>query len=124
MAGEPVLIVEDNPANLKLIRVLLAEKGYTVRTATDAEEAISVLATFQPRLILMDIQLPGMNGLELTQRLKSEPATRDVVIIALTAYAMEDVEEKALSAGCAGFIPKPVDILALLKIVEGSLASA
>lgn len=109
MAGEPILIVDDNPANLKLARVLLASEGYEVRTATDAEEALAVLREFLPDLILMDIQLPGMDGLELTRRLKSDSKTCDVAILALTAYAMKGDEERALAAGCDGYIAKPID---------------
>ena len=124
MAGEAILVVDDNPVYLKLIRVLLTAKGYEIRTATDAEEALTVLGTFRPRLILMDVQLPGMTGLELTQRLKSDPTTRNLIIVALTAYAMKGDEEKALHAGCDGFIPKPVDVKTLPGVVAGYLARA
>ncbi len=117
MAGEPILIVDDNPVNLKLIRVLLAGEGYTVRTAVDAEEALAALETFRPRLILMDVQLPGMDGLELTRRLKADPAMDGVVIVALTAYAMKGDEQKALDAGCDGYIPKPIDTRTLPGVV-------
>ena len=109
MAGEPILVVDDNMVNLKLLRVTLTVEGYDVRTAIDAEQAMSVLASFSPRLILMDIQLPGMDGLELTRRLKADPATRDSVILAVTAYAMKGDEEKALAAGCDGYVTKPID---------------
>ena len=109
MAGEPILIVDDNPANLKLARVLLASEGYEVRTAADAEEAVAVLKAFRPRLILMDIQLPGMDGLELTRRLKADPEMRGIVILGLTAYAMKGDEERILAAGCDGYIAKPID---------------
>ena len=109
MAGEPILIVDDNPINLKLARVLLTGEGYQVRTATDAEEALEVLQQFKPRLILMDIQLPGMDGLSLTRRLKADPATKDAIILGLTAYAMRGDEEKVLEAGCDGYVPKPID---------------
>jgi two-component system, cell cycle response regulator DivK len=124
MAGEPILIVDDNPANLKLARVLLALEGYEVRTATDAEEALAVLREFLPDLILMDIQLPGMDGLELTRRLKSDSKTCDVAILALTAYAMKGDEERALAAGCDGYIAKPIDTKRLTGQVAALLRGA
>ncbi len=109
MAGEPILIVDDNPINLKLARVLLTNEGYEVKTAPDAEEALKIIETFKPRLILMDIQLPGMDGLELTRRLKNAPETKDILVLALTAYAMKGDDEKAMAAGCDGYITKPID---------------
>jgi two-component system, cell cycle response regulator DivK len=109
MAGEDVLVVDDNPANLKLARVLLTAEGFVVRTAGDAEEAMRVLETFRPAVVLMDIQLPGMDGLELTRRLKADPATAEIKIIALTAYAMKGDDVKARAAGCDGYIAKPID---------------
>ncbi len=117
MAGEPILIVDDNQANLKLARVVLSTEGYLVQTATNAAEALKVLEEFAPRLILMDIQLPGINGLELTQKLKSDPRWRSVVIIAFTAYAMKGDEEKAKAAGCDGYLTKPSSIKTLGKVV-------
>lgn len=110
MPGAPILIIDDNPINLKLARVLLVAEGYDVRTASHAEEAFAVLREFQPQLILMDIQLPGMDGLALTRRLKADPATRDVIVLALTAYAMKGDCERAIQAGCDGYIPKPIDV--------------
>jgi CheY-like chemotaxis protein len=124
MAGETILIVDDNLANLKLVRILLAAEGYDVRTATDAQEAVDVIRDARPRLILMDIQLPGTDGLQLTRRLRADPATRDTVIIALTAYAMRGDEQKARDAGCDGYIPKPIDTRALASVIEGHLAGA
>ena len=109
MSGEPILIVDDNPANLKLARVLLSAEGFQVRTATAAEEALDMLEEFRPRVILMDIQLPGMDGLELTRRLKGDPRMREIVILALTAYAMKGDRERFLAAGCDGYIAKPID---------------
>jgi two-component system, cell cycle response regulator DivK len=109
MAGEPILIVDDNATNLKLARVLLTVEGYVIRTANDAEEALKILETFAPRLILMDVQLPGLDGLELTRRLKADPGRRDIVILALTAYAMKGDAERARAAGCDGYITKPID---------------
>jgi two-component system, cell cycle response regulator DivK len=123
MAGDTVLIVDDNVANLKLARVLLQGEGYEVSTATDAEEALRLLSTFRPRVILMDIQLPGMDGLELTRRLKSDVATRGIVILALTAYAMKGDEEKARAAGCDGYIAKPIDVDTLPAVIAAHLAS-
>ena len=109
MAGEPILIVDDHPVNLKLARVLLSSHGFEVRTAGDAEEAQAQLKQFAPRLILMDVQLPGMDGLELTRLLKADPAMCGVIIVGLTACAMKGDEEKMLAAGCDGYIAKPID---------------
>src|SRR5713226_177802 len=113
MAKERILIVDDSPLNLKLARVLLAKEGYEVRTAPDGLEVLAMLDTWRPRLILMDIQMPGMDGLTLTRRLKGEPATRNIIVLALTAYAMKDDKEKTLDAGCDGYISKPIDTHAL-----------
>jgi two-component system cell cycle response regulator len=121
MAGEPVLIVDDNPANLKLARVLLSSEGYEVRTAPDAEAALRVLAGFRPNLILVDIQMPGMDGLELTRRLRTDPALRGVVIVALTAYAMKGDDERMLAAGCDGYLAKPIDTRTLPRTIAGYL---
>lgn len=117
MAGEAILIVDDNAINLKLVRVLLVREGYNVRTAGDAEEALEILKDFSPELILMDIQLPGIDGLELTRRLKSEPRTQPITIVALTAYAMKGDHQKVLEAGCDGYIPKPVDTRSLPGLI-------
>jgi CheY-like chemotaxis protein len=121
MPGEPILIVDDNVVNLKLARILLQGEGYDVRTAVTAEDALNLLSTFAPRLVLTDIQLPGMDGLELTRRLKADVATRDVVVLALTAYAMKGDEEKALAAGCDGYVTKPIDISGLPKVIAEHL---
>jgi CheY-like chemotaxis protein len=123
MAGEPILIVDDNAQNLKLARVVLSVEGYDIRTAGDAEEAVRILATFTPRLILMDLQLPGMDGLELTRQLRADPARDGIRIIALTAYAMKGDEAKALAAGCDSYITKPIDTDKLLAVVAECLAT-
>jgi two-component system, cell cycle response regulator DivK len=122
MPGESVLIVDDHPVNLKLIRFLLESEGYHVQCATDADEVLRALETLTPRLILMDIQLPGIDGLALTRRLKSSTRTKDVQIIAITAYAMKGDEERALSAGCDGYIAKPIDTYALPGLIARYLA--
>jgi CheY-like chemotaxis protein len=122
MPGENILIVDDNPQNLKLARVLLTTEGYAVRTAVDAEEALHVLEEFAPALILMDLQLPGMDGLELTRRLKADPARRDTLVLAVTAYAMKGDEARALAAGCDAYVAKPIDTDALPQTIAGLLA--
>jgi CheY-like chemotaxis protein len=118
MPTKSILIVDDNPVNSKLIRVLLAGEGYDVHTAGDADEALRVLKNLSPQLILMDVQLPGTDGLELTRRLKADPATRDIKILGLTAYAMKGDREKILAAGCDGYIAKPIDTRALPGMLE------
>jgi CheY-like chemotaxis protein len=121
MIERSILIVDDNPVNLKLIRILLIGEGYEVHTAGDAEEALRVLERLHPAMILMDIQLPGIDGLELTRRLKADPATQNIRILGLTAYAMKGDEEKMLAAGCDGYIAKPIDTRTLPDVIESYL---
>jgi CheY-like chemotaxis protein len=109
MDGEPILIVDDTPVNLKLTRMLLVNEGYSVVTASSAEEALELLRSYRPRLILADIQLPGMDGLEMTRLIKKDEATRGIAVVALTAFAMKGDEQKAMEAGCDGYITKPID---------------
>lgn len=115
--GERVLIVDDNPTNLKLVAYLVKASGYDVDTAGDADAALASIAAHRPRVILMDLQLPGVDGLELTRKLKSDPATRDIAIIAVTAYAMKGDQEKAFAAGCDGYVTKPIDTRALPQLI-------
>lgn len=117
----PILIVDDNPASLELSRAVLIKKGYDIHTAEDAEEALAVLPTVRPRLILLDLQLPGMDGLELTRRLKAGPTTRGIVIVALTAYALKGDEQHIREAGCDSFVVKPFDVHSLADAVAGLL---
>lgn len=127
MSGASILVIDDNPQNLKLMRLLLTDEGYEVSTAADAEAALQMLDDVEPRAILMDIQLPGMDGLELTRRLKGDDRRRDIVVIALTAYAMKGDEEKAIAAGCDAYVTKPVDmdsLVALLARVVPAAASS
>lgn len=124
MTGATILIVDDNPINLKLARVTLRGEGYDVHAAADAEEALALLERIHPRLILMDIQLPGMDGLELTRRLKADATTSDIVILALTAYAMKGDEQRAHEAGCDGYIAKPIDTRTLPSLVGRYLETA
>lgn len=104
-----ILVVDDNLTNLKLVSHLLEFEGFEVLKAEDAEEAQVILSRTIPDLILMDIALPGMDGLALTRKLKSSESTRGIRIIALTAFAMKGDEQKALDAGCDGYIAKPID---------------
>lgn len=110
MGPTTILIVEDNPLNMKLAKATLEHGGFAVLCAADANEARSILRSVQPHLILMDLQLPGQSGLELTRLLKADPHMRDVVIVALTAAAMLGDERKAREAGCDGYLTKPIDV--------------
>jgi two-component system, cell cycle response regulator DivK len=118
-----VLIVDDNRANLKLARVVLSLEGLDVRTALSAEEALTVLESFTPDLILMDLQLPGIDGLQLTRQLKADPNRHHITVLAVTAYAMKGDMERALAAGCDGYISKPFDPPTLCSLVQHHLTS-
>jgi CheY-like chemotaxis protein len=118
-----ILVVDDNPTNLKLVSDLLAFEGHEILNAMDAEEAQTVLVDTLPDLILMDIALPGMDGLSFTRQLKADPRTRHIRIVALTAFAMKGDEQKALDAGCDGYITKPINTRALPVEVASILAT-
>jgi CheY-like chemotaxis protein len=105
-----ILVVDDNPRNLKLAFDVLEDAGYEVVEAVNAEEAQSMIDRNLPDLILMDIALPGMDGLTLTRKIKANERTKHIRIIALTAFAMKGDDQKALAAGCDGYITKPIDI--------------
>ncbi|HSS01960.1 MAG TPA: response regulator [Kofleriaceae bacterium] len=122
MPGERILIVDDNATNLKLVAYLMKAHGYDVDSALDAEGAIEAIGRHRPEVILMDIQLPGIDGLELTRRLKADPGTRDIIIIAVTAYAMKGDQDKALAVGCDDYITKPIDTRALPDTIARHLA--
>lgn len=119
MAGEYVLVVDDNASNRFLLESLLESEGYEVRGARNAEEVLGELQALHPRVILMNMQLPGTDGFELTRRIKSAPATRDIVVIAVTAYAMKGDEQRALDAGCDGYVSKPIDTRTLGATIAG-----
>jgi CheY-like chemotaxis protein len=119
----PILIVDDNPTNAKLLAYVLARAGYPVATAADASAALAAIASARPRLILMDLQLPGIDGFELTRRLKADPATAGIVIVAVTAYAMTGDEDRARAAGCDGYLPKPIDTRTLADTVASYLGT-
>jgi CheY-like chemotaxis protein len=121
MAGEKILLIEDNAVNRDLAQFLLESQGYQVREATSAEEAFEVLKTERPALVVMDLQLPGMNGLEATKKLKGDPATRDIPVVAVTSYAMKGDREGAAAAGCAGYVTKPIDKTTFLREVAAHI---
>ena len=115
MAKKTVLVIEDNEMNMKLARSLLQIGKYSVLEAIDAENGIQLAREHHPDLILMDIQLPGMDGLTATLKIKNDPAVKDITVVALTSYAMEGDEKKAMDAGCAGYIAKPIDTRSFLE---------
>ena len=119
MRDARVLVVDDNPTNLKLISDVLEFDGYRILRATDAEEAQEIIRSSPPDLILVDIALPGMDGLTLTRLLKADARTSHILIVALTAFAMKGDDEKARAAGCDGYITKPIDT----RRVSGVVAS-
>ncbi len=116
------LIVDDAPLNLKLLTVLLSANGYAVRTVASAELALELLETYAPCLILVDIRLPGIDGLELVRRLRADPRHRDRTIVAVTASAMKGDEANALAAGCDAYVAKPIDTRALPGRLANCLA--
>ena len=118
-----VLIVEDNATNMTLAIFLLKSAGHTVLSATDAEAGLTIARAERPNLILMDIQLPGMDGLEATAQLKRDDATRAIPVIALTALAMKGDEERIRAAGCDGYIAKPMRYQEFLATVAAQLAT-
>ena len=129
MTAGKVLIVEDNPVNLRLAQFLLEKRGFIVRKAGSGPECLAAMTEELPDIVLMDIQLPGEDGLAVTRKIRSDPRMARVVIVALTAHAMAGDREKILGAGCDGYIPKPVDPQGLASEVarylqQGRLKSA
>ncbi len=118
MAQHRVLVIEDNELNMKLVRGLLSTGDYEVLEASDAEAGIKLAQEHLPDLILMDIQLPGMDGLTATKNIKKDEKTKDIPVVALTSYAMDGDDEKAKKAGCAGYITKPIDTRGFMKNIE------
>jgi two-component system cell cycle response regulator DivK len=118
-----ILVVEDNPTNMKLAVMLLAKVGHSVISAADAEVGLALARSEHPHLILMDIQLPGMDGLAATTLLKADEATRAIPVIALTALAMKGDEERIRAAGCDGYVAKPLAYKEFLAVIESHLAT-
>jgi len=119
-----ILIVEDNPMNMELARDVLESKGYRVRGATSAGEALQALQESLPDLILMDIQLPGLDGLELTRTLKQDPRTKEIIVVAMTAHAMKGDRERCVTGGMDDYVSKPIRIAELLEKIAGVLEQA
>jgi two-component system cell cycle response regulator DivK len=119
-----ILVVEDNPANMKLASLLLRNVGHNVLCAVDAESGLTLARAEQPDLILMDIQLPGMDGLAATALLKKDPATAAIPVIALTALAMKEDQERTRVAGCDAYIAKPLRFRELYAAIDSLLAGA
>jgi CheY-like chemotaxis protein len=109
MAGETILVVEDNPANMELATDLLEIAGYTVLQAPDAEAGIEAARLHSPDLVLMDVGLPGMDGLSAAVAMRDDPALSHIPVVILTAHAMQGDQESAFAAGCRGYITKPID---------------
>lgn len=118
---EKILIVEDNSPNMRLIEMTLRPKGYRLLTATDGEEALDTATRNKPDLIIMDIYLPKVSGLEVTKRLRQMPAFNHVPIIAVTAHAMKGDKEKIIEAGCDAYLPKPINTRQLPEVVTEML---
>jgi CheY-like chemotaxis protein len=120
--GSTVLVVEDNPVNRKLARNVLRSRGYRVLEADTGEEGIEIARNERPHLILMDLELPGLNGIEATRRLKSDPQTREIPVVALSSFAQGTDEARAREAGCAGYIAKPIRLSRFPQQVGSYLA--
>ena len=118
MPDKNVMVVEDNEKNRKLMRVVLKAKGYNVIEAETGEEALNILRNQKPDIILMDIQLPGIDGITLIKQIKATTTLKDIPIIAVTAYAMKGDEEKIMEAGCDAYVSKPINTQELPLIVE------
>ena len=119
-----ILVVDDNEAGLLLACAVLQREGFQVDSASSSEEVLQLLNVRPPDLILMDVQLPGQDGLSLTRQLKADPATATIPIVALTAHAMANDREEALAAGCIGYISKPIETRTLGALVRGFLGAA
>ena len=124
MTTPRILIVDDNAMNDELVKFVLEADSVDVDSAADASEALARIPVFQPELILMDMQMPGMDGLELTRLLKADPATNGIVIVAFTAYAMQGDEAKMRVAGCDGYLSKPIDVATFAARVRSMLRAS
>ena len=119
-----ILIVDDHPINIELARFVLSADGFEVEIAADAEQALARISTSRPDLVLMDIQMPGTDGLALTQRLKLDPAAQGIVVVAVTAYAMKGDEARLRATGCDGYLAKPIQEASFAATVRSLLQQA
>lgn len=119
--AEKILVVEDNPLNLELLRDILLAEGYDVIEASDGAAGIEIARLERPDLILMDLQLPGIDGFEVTRRIRADARLASIPIIAVTAHAMKGDDERARAAGCAAFVTKPIEVRELVAVVAESL---
>ena len=118
MGNKTILIIEDNEQNLKLLRIILQRANYQVLEATDAYKGIRLAHKHRPSLIVMDIQLPGMNGFNATQDIKGDAILKDIPVIAMTSFSKQENEEKAMAVGCSGYITKPFNTESFLDMVS------
>lgn len=122
MPKETILIVEDSKLNQRLLEAVLKPHGYRLLVAEDGESGVALARTEKPDLILMDVLLPGIDGYEATRRLRADPETQRVVVVALTASASSEQQDRALAAGCDGYIPKPIDTRAFPQQIRQFLS--
>lgn len=116
-----ILVVEDNPVNMRLVRLLLRAHGYLVQEASTGQDALAALQAGTPDLILLDMQLPGLDGFTLAAMLKSDAQTRHIPVVAITAFAMKGDAERILATGCDAYVPKPIDETMLLEVIDRCL---
>lgn len=124
MAGERILLVEDNVANRRMAEFLLKSRGMVVIEAVTGADAVELARAERPDLIVMDVQLPGMDGFAATRAIKADPLTRGIPVVAMTAYAMSGDRERALEAGCDGYITKPIDTKEFATTIARHLAAS
>lgn len=123
MSGR-IMVVDDNPLNVELVCFILDAAGFLCDVVYDAEQCVDRVAAWRPDLILMDIQMPRVDGLELTRRLKADPSSQGIVVVAFTAYAMKGDEEKMRAAGCDGYISKPINVTTFAEQIRSYLTPA
>ena len=122
--AKSILIVEDNQTNAQLLKDVLVIKGYEVFIVTNGDDALASMEASKPDLVLMDVQLPGMDGYEVTRKMRDNPETKELPVIAVTAYALKGDKEKAMDAGCDGYMSKPINTRELPKMVENLIGKS